>query len=445
MGRRKAGKGTKPGARRTAAPVAPGSARHDVAPAAPGSARQDAPVAPGSASPSTAGPRTDGSQRPVPGGHVASGQSASAQDAEPQALVATYWFDSGEGGEPYSATVRFTGRRTGLRGTPRQGDTFAQDERIEEIIPGTGPVSITTWVYGLQEGEWDVSAELTSGPNVGDAGSRGRIGPGRGRSVQRATWSWRHWSLTTAPADPVKTRWAVLAPLARQPAVLPGIYTALAIISILVAVAVQAAILGRGDVPVGRTLLASGLTIVAGLIGAKAWYAVLHPNESILKGGWAVDGFLIVFPLVGAIILLRLDLPIGRVLDATAPGIFFAVAIGRIGCFFTGCCAGRCTAHRFGIWSSDRRVGARRIPTQLLESAAGLIIGVVTLLLVLGGTILFPGAIFVAAFALYAAVRQVLLRLRSERRKSPRTVSLTAVAAGVVAVAVAVLSATQGA
>ncbi|MBA3877215.1 MAG: hypothetical protein C0498_09815 [Anaerolinea sp.] len=418
MGRRRTARGTKPQARKQTAPLPAVGARPD-----------------GTRGPSTPAQPTQPAQI----------RSPAAEDAEPQALVATYWFDSGEAGEPYSATVRFTGRRTGIRGNLRQGDAFVQDERIEGIVPGTGPVSITTWVYGLQAGEWDVSAELTSGPTADDGAAGGRTRFGRGRPVERATWSWRRWTVTTGPADPIKTRWAVLAPLARQPAVLPGIYTALAVLSILVAVAVQAAILGRGDVPVGRTLLASGLTIVAGLIGAKAWYAVLHPNEALLKGGWAVDGFLIVFPLVGAVILLWLDLPIGRVLDATAPGVFFAVAIGRIGCFFTGCCAGRCTAHRFGIWSSDRRVGARRIPTQLLESAAGLVLGVVTLLLALGGAAPIPGAIFVLGFAAYAVVRQVLLRLRSERRKSPRTVSLTAVAAGVVATAVAVLSVVQGA
>lgn len=357
----------------------------------------------------------------------------------------SHWFDAGEGGDPYSATVRFTGRRAGIRGHPGPGDTFVKDETIDEIVPGTGPVSITTWIYGLNAGEWEVSGELTPAPTA--AGGRGtaQARPGRGRPLQRAAWSWRRWAVTTAPAEPVRTRWAVLAPLARQPAVLPGIYTALAVLSIVLAVAIQAAILGGGDVSVSRSLLASGLTIAVGLIGAKAWYAVLHPNESIIRGGWAVDGFLIVFPLVGAVTLFLLDLPIGRVLDATAPGVFFAVAIGRLGCFLTGCCSGRCTSHRLGIWSSDRRVGARRIPTQLLESAAGFSLGIATLLIVVGGASPFPGAAFVGGFAAYAAVRQVLLRLRSERRRSPRTVSLTAVAAAIVTVTVAILSVVQGA
>ncbi len=362
---------------------------------------------------------------------------------EPEALVATWWFDSGESGEPYSATVRFSGRRIGVHGNPKPADSFVKEEIIDGVVQGTGPVSITTWVYGLQPGEWNVNAELET-VSGGDVGARpARTTPGGVRSVHPASWSWRRWAVSTREAAPIKTRWALLAPLARQPAVLPGIYTALAIAGFVVAIALQAAILAGRGMAVGSPVAASLLALVAGLIGAKAWYAVLHPDESLIKGGWAVDGFLVIAPLVAAITLLAWDLPVGVVLDATAPGIFLAVALGRIGCFLTGCCAGQCTASRWGIWSSDRRVGARRIPTQLIESGAGLLIGVVSLALVLAAALPLDGAVFVVAFAAYAVIRQVLLRLRAERRKSYRTLPITAAAAGVVVVAVAALSLLQ--
>ncbi len=359
-------------------------------------------------------------------------QSTVAGVGEPQAVGGSFWFESGNGPEPYTATVRFTGRRVESHGHGSR-DMFVKDETIQGVVPGTGPVSITTWVDGVQAGDWAVTGALVRA-------SRNSRGGHAVRPVQRATWSWRRWAVSTGPEVPLRARWALLAPLARQPAVLPGIYTALAILSIIVAVAVQSAILGRGDVPVGRSLLASGLTILFGLIGAKAWYAVLHPGEPIIRGGWAVDGFLIVFPIVAAVILATLDLPVGVVLDATAPGVFLAVGIGRIGCFLTGCCAGRCTASRWGIWSSDRRVGARRIPTQLLESAAGLFLGVVSLPIVISGATPVPGIVFVVGYAGYTGVRQVLLRLRAERRSSGRTVPLTAAAAAVVALAVTTIS-----
>lgn len=362
----------------------------------------------------------------------------------------TRWFDSGEreaganaGNEPFSLTVRFSGRRAGARGSARPGESFVVDETIEGILAGTGPVSVTTTVPGVLAGDWTVDAESV-------ADSRSAFGLARrayrsgGIPVRPASWSWRRWAVSTRPEQPIHTRWALLAPLAMQPAVMPGIYTALGIFGIAFALVVQAAILGRGDVPIGPTLGASGLAILFGLVGAKVWYAILHPKESVIRGGWAVDGFLMVFPIVAAAALLLFELPIGVVLDASAPGVFFAVAIGRIGCFFTGCCAGRCTASRWGIWSSDRRVGARRLPAPLFESAAGLLIGLVTLALVLSGASPLPGAIFVAGFAAYAVVRQILLRVRVERRKSPRTVPLTGVAAVVVIGVVIILTATQG-
>jgi len=380
-------------------------------------------------------------------GHAAVGADAGSN--EPQALVATYWFDSGVGGasthrgdEPFSVTVRFTGRRAGAGGNARPGETFVKDETIDGIIPGTGPVSITTTVTGVLAGQWIVEPALVADSRTA-FGMAARTRGSSDAPIRRAGWSWRRWRVSSRPDDPIHTRMALLSELAMQPAVMPGIYTALGIFSIAFALLVQALILGQGDVPVGPTLGASGLAILFGLAGAKIWYAILHPNESIIRGGWAVDGFLIVFPVVAAIAMVLFELPVGVILDASAPGVFFAVAIGRIGCFFTGCCAGRCTASRWGIWASDRRVGARRLPAPLFESAAGLAIGFGTLALVLADLALFPGVIFAIGFGAYAIVRQLLLRVRVERRSSPRTVPLTGVAAALVTGFVVALSVIQ--
>ncbi len=322
----------------------------------------------------------------------------------------SHWFDSGEAGEPYSATIQLTGRRSDVQDRPGPADTFSQEETIEVVSPGSGPVSISSWVYGLNPGEWNVSGALV---RAGGA-DRTRRSP---EPLSPAAWSWRHWSLQTAPASTVKTRWALTAPLARIPAVIPGSYTALFIVGLIVAFAMQFALLASEQIAMPRSLLVSLLALAAGLIGAKLWYAALHPRESILKGGWAVDGFLVTALLVALVALVAFGLPIGAYLDATTPGLFLAVAIGRLGCFVTGCCSGRITTSRWGIWSSDRRVGARRIPTQLLESSAGLLIGVAALPLTLVHMRAIHGAVFVAALAVYLVVRQLLLRLRAESRR----------------------------
>src|ERR1035437_7486217 len=104
--------------------------------------------------------------------------------AEQAALVVTGWFDSGDGGVSYSATVRFTGRRAGYHGMSRARDAFTQEEIIDHVLPGTGPVSITTWVYGLDPGEWSVSADLIRvSTGTGGAGPAARSRPIASRPV----------------------------------------------------------------------------------------------------------------------------------------------------------------------------------------------------------------------------------------------------------------------
>ena len=312
------------------------------------------------------------------------------------------------------------GRLAGATGRPRAGDSFTHEEIIDSVVPGTGPITITSWVYGLDPGAWTVRGELirpalpTDRPGGYQPRSLTRTEP-----LQRASWSWRRWAVSAGVDVPVRTRWALLAPLARMPAVLPGSWTLLAAVGTFVALLTQALILSSEGVSVVPVLGVSVLAIVVGLVGAKLWYRVLHPApwRASLRQGWSVDGFLILMPVAAVVLLALFDLPVGVVLDASAPGIFFAVAIGRVGCFITGCCAGRCTRSRWGLWSSDRRIGARRIPAQLLESVAGLAIGVVALILVLLDGPWFDGLVFLASMAVYVVVRQSLLRIRAESRR----------------------------
>ena len=333
---------------------------------------------------------------------------------EPEALVVSYCFDSGETGEPHSATVRLTGRRSGVQGLRQPHDDFEQEDRIEGILPGTGKVSITSWVYGLNPGEWTVKAELLAPDTDGRRDRSLTVG-----AIQPAEWSWRRWTLTTGSSGPLKTRWAKLAPLAKMPGVVPGSWPVLGALGVLVALVTLAAILAHEDGAVAQSMLVFVVALASGLTAAKVWYAVLHPGpwRQAILGGWAVDGFLLIAPLAAIAALLAFNLPVGTVLDAAAPGMFFGVAIGRVGCFLTGCCAGRISRSRWSVWSSDRRIGARRIPAQLMESAAGLVIGFAAALLVLGHPAHMSGAVFVGGLAVYFIVRQALLRVRAERRE----------------------------
>src|SRR5438309_2624220 len=75
-------------------------------------------------------------------------------------LAVTYWFDPVPHPKPYPVTVRFSGRRVDVKGRMQAGDRFVQDETIEEVVPGSGPISLTARVRGINAGSWVVTAHM---------------------------------------------------------------------------------------------------------------------------------------------------------------------------------------------------------------------------------------------------------------------------------------------
>jgi phosphatidylglycerol:prolipoprotein diacylglycerol transferase len=131
-----------------------------------------------------------------------------------------------------------------------------------------------------------------------------------------------------------------------------------------------------------------------------------------------IQGFVIAALATATVGAIAEGISVSCFLDLTAPALFIGMAIGRVGCFFGGCCAGRPTASRWGLWSSDRRLGISRIPTQLLESALCLGIGAAAVAARLSAVVSIPGAVFIGAIAVYTLGRQVLLPLRDLPRAS---------------------------
>src|SRR5258708_1158788 len=154
--------------------------------------------------------------------------------------------------------------------------------------------------------------------------------------------------------------------------------------------------------------------------GGGVWDGALKRGnvQGIPTQGLCIQGFVagLVVVLIPGVLLA--GLPLGTFLDVSAPGLFFAMAIGRQGCVLHGCCTGRVTGSRWGIWASDGRFGARRAPTQQLESLASLLIGLAALLLVLHARPPVGGTVFVGAVAAYTVVRQFLFPYRAEARRS---------------------------
>lgn len=332
-------------------------------------------------------------------------------------LTATYWLEPDDhartSAEP--VTIRFVGRRVGASGQdPR--DRFDRTEQVEGLPPGSGRVSITTKVVDVNAGQWQVAAAPVSGVDGAT--------DGQPRPVRRVT---------------TRTR---LAPLLHGPGVRQAAWPALVLLGVLVALVTQALLLQRSTGAWAAALTVSVAAVAVGYLAAKLWYLVLHRQSlrRFVPAGTCIQGFLLGGFGTLAVGSLLTGAPVGLLLDATAPGVLLAMAIGRPGCFLGGCCVGRPTSSRWGLWSSDRRIGVRRIPVQLLEAAMAFAIGIGTLALFSSGPLPLPGALFVGAVAAYTVGRQLLFPLRYEPRRTSAGRLLTLAAAGLVVVAAVLAS-----
>ncbi|MEM7606710.1 MAG: prolipoprotein diacylglyceryl transferase family protein [Myxococcota bacterium] len=118
-------------------------------------------------------------------------------------------------------------------------------------------------------------------------------------------------------------------------------------VAMLVAAVVATRAASRGGIDSGSAIAAAGFTAAGALFGASFLYHVVEFfRTGSVSSAFATQG--IVFygaPIGGALALYftapRLGLPLGRFLDLAVPGIPMAHAMGRLGCFFGGCCFGR--------------------------------------------------------------------------------------------------------
>ena len=372
--------------------------------------------------------------QPDKGALTGGGFTARLQSTAQQILAVTYWFDPAPHPGPDAVTVRFSGRRVDVQGRLSLGDRFVQDETIEQVVPGSGPISLTARVRGINAGSWVVTARMlgSAHPARGPR-EQGNATPAAGPLGPAARF-WRTWAPSAESAAHVRT---CPTPFARVPGIFPGMWGAMVTLGMAVALALQALVIAGDHLALGPWWTVTLVAIVVGIAGAKGWFIVLHRREHRLEG-WCIQGFIAGATLAAALLLVVLHMPAGVFLDVTTPGLLVAMAVGRVGCFFAGCCGGPPTASGFGVWSSDQRVGARRIPTQLLELVLALSLGLGVLVAVLGhGSA--GGAFFVGGLAAYIVGRQGLLHLRAEPRKTRLGGLITAALAALALIVAVVL------
>ncbi len=123
-------------------------------------------------------------------------------------------------------------------------------------------------------------------------------------------------------------------------------------------------------------------TVAWGILGARIFYIALtweYFSKNLLEmimlqhGGLAWQGGFIGGTLAGVWFVRSKKLPLRLFLDLVAPYIALGQSIGRIGCFFNGCCYGKPV--EWGVYFPVH--AARLYPTQLYETAGLFLIFVV--------------------------------------------------------------------
>ncbi|MHB1432874.1 MAG: prolipoprotein diacylglyceryl transferase family protein [Streptosporangiaceae bacterium] len=183
-------------------------------------------------------------------------------------------------------------------------------------------------------------------------------------------------------------------PVLDRPGILPASWAAAVTAGVALTVILLVLLLGRVGADVPRALAVSAAVVAGGMTGARLWYVRLQRGE--VAGLWAwglcLQGTIAGGALAAVPALLLAGIAVGTFSDATAPGLFYAMAVGRAAST-PGAAPAAPTASRFGIWSSDGRVGIRHTPAQHFEALVSVLLGTGALLAFLalgraaGGTV----------------------------------------------------------
>jgi phosphatidylglycerol:prolipoprotein diacylglycerol transferase len=179
--------------------------------------------------------------------------------------------------------------------------------------------------------------------------------------------------------------------------------------------------------------------IISALVGAKLLLLVTEfdtfvsdPREliTLARSGGVFYGGLIVAVLVALWYIRRIGLPLWTTCDVFAPGIALGHIVGRLGCFFAGCCYGLPTdrpwavtfTNPFAASNVGTPLNTPLHPTQLYEAGAeALILGLLLATESRGRR--FPGRTFWLYLLLYSVSRFIIEFFRGDPRGTVLTFS----------------------
>jgi phosphatidylglycerol:prolipoprotein diacylglycerol transferase len=170
--------------------------------------------------------------------------------------------------------------------------------------------------------------------------------------------------------------------------------------------------------------------LLSGIIGARLLHVLsnfsfysAHPVEIIMlpHGGLAYQGGLVGAVICGWFFLRKRNIDFLDIADLFIPYLALAQAIGRIGCFFNGCCYGRFTQSVFGI--KFPHLPAAVYPTQIYYSFCWMLVFI--FLNIRYEKRNFKGEIFCLYFLCYGLIRFMIDFLRGDLNRISIGLSLT--------------------
>lgn len=167
--------------------------------------------------------------------------------------------------------------------------------------------------------------------------------------------------------------------------------------------------------------------LVAAIVGSRALYVLVNwpafsgdPVEiiRIWRGGLVFYGGFIAASVTGIVYVKAKGLSLSRTSDILAPSLAFGQFLGRIGCFFAGCCYGAPSGLPWAvIFTHPESLAPKGVPlhpTQLYSSLNDLVIFLV--LSRLKHIKKFGGQVFWSYVLLYGVTRFILEFFRGDER-----------------------------
>lgn len=164
------------------------------------------------------------------------------------------------------------------------------------------------------------------------------------------------------------------------------------------------------------------LALLGGILGGRLFFVVLslsyfvqHPAEllAVWHGGLVWYGGFLGGLLAAWLYVRRKRLDFLRVADQFVPFLALGHALGRVGCFFNGCCYGKPTEAWCGILFPGHE--ERLLPTQLFEAFGLCILFLVLRRLQTPKWLKRPGFIFGSYLVGYGMLRFVIEHFRGDQ------------------------------